>query len=477
MTSYFRLLLLLLFYSLASGLAGQRFAEQMDQIATTSDDELRQSQYQALLEFHETRLQNAWSPGPEGYLEVAMAAQLAGAPKRVKHYLKKGMQQEPLKMLEAYAKSSVARRFEGGAFADQFKRLMVNRLSQKNWADKEVQHIYSARSELYLFHAVLARHFTGIGDTERALTHYRTAFKEGFGSFLSLLRAGYAAALEDQEDEARRFLGQAFNLEAVYGLTYLRLHKDFLPGAKHPVFLRTLQAEIDRWFPEFNPTLVRKLDEMWYEHITWYGFNPGLPDSPRVREADCFSEMYHPDYLEYRDALTRLREAQLDTIFSEYGIPTSHQIADRDVILMELLRGTSTAFLNRHWEALLKGRETAPCAILDPRTLGHYYDLACVREGKRQRYGSVMLWDADMRQREGINFWPVEAPQSLNARRKRLGMTTINDAFAFRNLTFSPEAHLSYSGLPVDFKPLVVPIKAYNVELPQFRVRIGSPCN
>jgi tetratricopeptide (TPR) repeat protein len=410
---------------------------------------------------------------PLRVLRAAVSAYKVGKKGQMRQFLKDGYKLRSLRFADIYLYQSEFRELDGSPFEEELLevgagefRLINARYGSERFTRKP---LYRGKNHGYGFRMYLGEQMIREREFDRAFIYYEAAFKMDEGDYFGWLRMGFCAAMEGRVEETNYFLDKAFAAMPTYSLSYLRLHSDFKPGFENRYFLKAVERQMTQHFPDFDAPLTTAIDSLWEEFTGWRDYHPNPEMKYGGREYDCFTEIRRPDLLHHREELNRRLYRKLDSLISTHGVPTAGQVADREPLLLLMMQGAPTDFLGEHWDVL-----TAAVArpMLNLRfcvcDFAWFYDEACVREGKRQRYGTILLWDYTMRMIEPINFYPIEDPEGVDDRRAALGMKPLEEHFDFINIDFSPEAHLRYEGFPKGFELHLGTITAYHIRLPMF---------
>ncbi|MFT4687746.1 MAG: tetratricopeptide (TPR) repeat protein [Neolewinella sp.] len=412
-------------------------------------------------------------------LRVIVAATEARKTYLVAELLDEGFQTNPLALVLIFNDQPEFRKYHDQPLGAQIRRqaILTLRSDQKSAYRPLIQKgKYQLESEAYAFNALLAGMLLRRGEYKKALDYYQRTFQISDDDANSLLRAGMAAAMARRPEEAHVYIDKAFTVWPDYAMTYVRLHNDFKPALEDAVFQSELAQAININFPGFDPELTAEIDAIWTEYLRFRKHNPNPKYQYPLEDQAAYPIISVPELLAHKEELTKRTYDKLKVVFDRVGIPSLELIADRAVLPLVMMRGAPTAFLDEYWNDLLTACRDDVLATSGFRsTLAFAYDEACVREGKRQRYGSLILWDKEMMGREPIDYYPVEDPENLAERRQEIGLKPLEEFFKGFGATFSVREQLQYEGFPKGFLVHYSPYNAYDIKQPRSRTTIVAP--
>ena len=321
-------------------------------------------------------------------------------------------------------------------------------------------------SEAFHFYLQLGNNLLWRGEHEKALLCFERAYAATPDPRVAL-RAGLCAAEIRYEDVARQHLTAAFDSLPGYALSYVRLHRDLEGGLNNQLYLKLLQERVKFHFPDFDAALTARIDDIWEEFI-WYRqiLPPQEQATGDVPEGDYngFAEIYHPGLAPYRDSLVEHSFRQLDSLFNDHGIPDAAQVADRAHLPLKMVSAAPRWFMDKWWDVLYaRYQDTEDPRAPRVRELAYAYDAALIRDGQRQRFGTVLIWPVAVRQQAGLTFYPTENPAALGTRRATIGLLPHSEYWSPLGFFFDADAHAGYEGLPEGHFNLPVVLRAYSL--------------
>lgn len=416
---------------------------------------LQQNQPRAALKYYRKAFKLKQDQ-PLDILRAAVAATLARKSGIAADLLDHGFRIAPVDMAILFREQREFEALQDEPIGDNITKRTIN--ASRTYQPTKYQPLirpgeFEVSDQEYAFNASLAHGLLQRGDYKRALTYYQQAFKIKDTNTHSLLRAGMAAALSGQEAPTHQYLAQAFSWSPAYTLTYVRLQEDFSAGMENSIFLKAVQEQIELNFPDFDPALTSFIDEVWAEFHQYRQYNAFPKVGFQTKRAACTAYIADPELLPQKEVLTNLTYNKLDSLFSLSGIPGMELIADRYILLYAMFRGASTSFLDKYWPEIIAGGEVPDFRFYNNNMeMARVYDTACIKEGKKQRYGTIYLYPKEVRKAEPIDFWPVEDPENMAERRKALGLVPQQKRKFRGNIRFDLEAQLSYQGFPTAFE-------------------------
>jgi len=262
------------------------------------------------------------------------------------------------------------------------------------------------------------------------LSQYRNAFSISQESYLSLYHASLCAAQMKDNKGAIVYLQKAIDLDWEY-VCPLAKSEESLAGLRKYKKWGSVRAICDKEEAAYNARINVKLrDELAYIFANDQRYRGKMHE---IRKKYGHNSEEAKASVEKQQILDAANLIRIEEIIAEYGYPGVSIVGEKQSKTAFLVIQHADLEVQEKYLAMLT--EAADKGELDWGNLAMLIDRIRMRKGEKQLYGSQIKIDSKT---GAYSLYPIENPAEVNVRRKKLGLSPIEEYVKYWGLSYAP---------------------------------------